>query len=166
MKKIALALSAFALIVSCQSNHEAENEKREPAPDTVVADGVYGQEFDAENAISMDSLESLMAAGQPIELVKVSGQIKEVCQAEGCWMTIQKKDGNGMRVTFNDHAFFIPKDLAGKTAMFEGKAYIETTSVEDLRHYAEDEGKSKEDIAKITEPLSELVFDARGVMIR
>jgi hypothetical protein len=166
MKKIALFISVLAIIASCQNQEHTEDIKREPAPDTVVADGVYGKEFDASNPISMDSLEVLMASGKEIENIKVTGIIKEVCQAEGCWLTVQKKDGNGMRVSFNDHAFFVPKNIAGKTATFEGKAFIETTSVEDLRHYAEDEGKSKDEIAKITEPSSELVFDAHGVVVQ
>ncbi|MCE2790741.1 MAG: DUF4920 domain-containing protein [Saprospiraceae bacterium] len=46
-----------------------------------------------------------------------------------------------------------------------GKAYRETTSVEDLKHFAEDEGKSAEEIAAITEPKTELKFMASGVMI-
>ena len=166
MKNYIIALATIALLTSCQSNQEGDHSKGEMETDTLVADGVYGKEFDGENAISMDSLESIMEAGQEVENVKVSGTIKEVCQAEGCWMTISKKDGSGMRVTFNDHAFVIPKNLAGKTAMFEGKAFIENTSVEELRHYAADEGKSEAEIAKITEPTSELVFDAAGVMIQ
>jgi hypothetical protein len=43
---------------------------------------------------------------------------------------------------------------------------MDTPAVEDLRHYAEDEGKSKEEIAKITEPLVELAFEAEGVIIQ
>ena len=39
------------------------------------------------------------------------------------------------------------------------------TSVEDLRHYAEDEGKSEEEIMAITEPVEELKFMATGVEI-
>lgn len=166
MKKIFLVLVLPLLAVACQSSNEDKSAQNESATNAEAEDGVYGTEFDAEHAISMDSLEILMASGQPLENIKVSGEIKEVCQSEGCWMTIQKKDGTGMRVTFGDHAFFIPKNLAGKTAMFEGKAYIETTSVDDLRHYAKDEGKSDDEIAKITTPSSELVFDATGVMIR
>jgi hypothetical protein len=38
--------------------------------------------------------------------------------------------------------------------------------VETLRHYAEDEGKSKEEIAAITEPVTEYTFEAVGVIIR
>jgi len=59
----------------------------------------------------------------------------------------------------------MPKDLAGQQVVMLGKAYRETTSVEDLKHFAEDEGKSAEEIAAITEPKTELKFMASGVMI-
>jgi hypothetical protein len=42
----------------------------------------------------------------------------------------------------------------------------DTTTVAQLRHYAEDAGKSKEEIAKITEPKIELTFMADGVIVK
>ncbi len=70
-----------------------------------------------------------------------------------------------MRVTFKDYAFFMPKDLAGKRVVVDGIAYISETSVEELRHYAEDAGKAPDEIAGITEPLRELAFEAAGVLV-
>jgi hypothetical protein len=43
---------------------------------------------------------------------------------------------------------------------------MKTTSVAELQHYAEDAGKSKEEIAKITEPKLELTFVADGVIVK
>ena len=57
------------------------------------------------------------------------------------------------------------KDIAGKTIVFEGNAKTKTTSVDELRHYAEDAGKSKDEIAKITEAKTELAFEANGVLV-
>jgi hypothetical protein len=48
----------------------------------------------------------------------------------------------------------------------EGTAYKELISVETLRHYAEDEGKTKKEIAAITEPVTEYSFEAVGVIIK
>jgi hypothetical protein len=59
----------------------------------------------------------------------------------------------------------MPKDLSGKQVVVDGYAFIETTSVDILRHYAEDAGKSKAEIEAIKEPLRELSFEAAGVMI-
>ena len=71
-----------------------------------------------------------------------------------------------MFVQFKDYGFFMPKDLSGKEVVMLGKAYREVTSVEDLKHFAEDEGKTKEEIAKITEPIKELKFMASGVKVK
>ena len=49
---------------------------------------------------------------------------------------------------------------------YEGKAFVKETSVEELKHYAEDAGKSKEEIAKITEPKLEMSFEASGVLMK
>ena len=99
---------------------------------------------------------------------KIYGQVKAVCQVKGCWMTIvnpQDTAGTELMVKFKDYGFFMPLDLAGKNVVMQGKAYQEVTSVEDLKHYAEDEGLSQEEIAAITEPKNELKFMASGVMI-
>ena len=47
----------------------------------------------------------------------------------------------------------------------EGYAYNDTTSVQMLRHYAEDGGESQAAIDKITEPEVAVVFEASGVII-
>jgi hypothetical protein len=75
--------------------------------------------------------------------------------------------GNGreMMIRFKDYAFFVPKDVVGKPVILHGKAYQETLSVAQLQHYAEDAGKSKEEIARITKPQTSLHFEADGVII-
>jgi hypothetical protein len=96
----------------------------------------------------------------------VKGEIKEVCQAKGCWMTLDMGDGELLRVKFKDYAFFVPKDAAGKTAIVQGTAQKETISVDELRHLAEDAGKTENEINSITNPKEELTFVAEGVIIR
>ncbi len=81
-------------------------------------------------------------------------------------MTLEKGDGTTMRVTFTDYGFFVPKDIDGKTVIIQGRAKINTTSVDELRHYAEDAKKSKEEIEKITQPKVEMVFEADGVIVK
>ena len=97
--------------------------------------------------------------------VKVEAEVESVCQAKGCWMKVKLADGNTMRVTFKDYGFFVPKDISGKKIIFEGTPEVTTTSVDEQRHYAQDAGKSKEEIAKISEPKRELTFVATGVLV-
>ena len=84
---------------------------------------------------------------------------------KGCWMRLKDAENNELFIRFKDYGFFVPKDAAGKTAVLKGKAFIHTTSADELKHYAEDAGKSKEEIAKITEPEQEYRFLADGVII-
>lgn len=127
----------------------------------------FGAQITADNAMSYDDLLSSLASKDSLE-TKVIGKIKNVCQVKGCWMNIVSEDANAeeMFVKFKDYGFFMPLDSEGKTAIMRGKAFREVTSVDELRHYAEDEGKSPEEIAKITEPIEELKFMADGVIIK
>ena len=70
-------------------------------------------------------------------------------------------------VRFRDYGFFVPTEGAeGKTAIVQGNLFVDTISVRMLQHYAKDAGKSKEAIAKITEPELGLSFTADGVIIK
>ena len=42
---------------------------------------------------------------------------------------------------------------------------LKTTPVEELRHYAQDARKSKEEIALITEPKEEISLTAKGILV-
>jgi len=124
----------------------------------------FGEKIDADGALAATELNK-KAKETPAFDSKVSGVVESVCQVKGCWMKVKLEDGQTMRVTFKDYGFFVPKDIAGKTVVFEGNAKTKTTSVDELRHYAEDGGKSKEEVAKITEPKTELTFVANGVLV-
>lgn len=132
---------------------------------TASAQHHYGAKIDEKDAITMEQLVAKMESATELE-VKVIGKVSNVCQTKGCWMTLEKGDGSTMRVSFTDYGFFMPKNIAGKTVVIQGRAKIETTTVEELRHYAEDAKKSKEEIAKITEPEKDLAFEADGVIVK
>jgi hypothetical protein len=81
-------------------------------------------------------------------------------------MDLDLENGETMTVRFKDYGFFVPKDADGRIAIIEGWAKKDTTSVELLRHYAEDAGKTKEEIEAITEPEIGYSFEAKGVIIK
>lgn len=163
LKKISTWLIAALCLAACGQNAPVYD----PNSTDPTKDGKhFGAIITADNAITYDSMMVQMGASDSL-VTKVSGKVKEVCQKKGCWMTIVSDDPNKpeMRVTFKDYAFFMPKDLSGKTVVVDGYAYVETTPVDVLRHYAEDAGKSKEEIEAITEPKREVSFEATGVLI-
>ncbi|MFK8059566.1 MAG: DUF4920 domain-containing protein, partial [Polaribacter sp.] len=63
------------------------------------------------------------------------------------------------------YGFFMPLDSKGIEVIVNGKAFVKETSVKELQHYAEDAGKSKEEIIKITESKKEFAFLADGVLM-
>ena len=96
--------------------------------------------------------------------VKLRGKVTEVCQEMGCWIKVQSEKGD-TTVRMKDHSFFVPLVLSGKTFVIEGLAEEKSTSVEQLRDVATDAGKSKEEVAKITQPKKEIVVQAKGVLV-
>ena len=98
--------------------------------------------------------------------IKIEGEILSSCPMKGCWMKI-KSEEDTILVRFKDYGFFVPKDgIAGNKTIINGKLSIDTLSVTLLRHYAEDAGKSSEEINKIIEPEISMTFLAEGVLIR
>ena len=148
----------------------AEQQKDTTATETPAAPTQnytsFGDKITPENAISFEEVLSQLENKDSIA-VKMTGTVNAVCQAKGCWMNVssEKMADKEMFVKFKDYGFFVPKDCSGKTAIMEGYAFREVTSVDELRHYAEDEGKSAEEIAAITEPVEELKFMASGVLL-
>ncbi len=158
----------FSLLIfafACQNNAaEAAGEVVETTKEAVDRAGqIFGAEEDFSDALSLTELGQLLADTDTLKAVSVKGQVVEVCQAKGCWMTIAGDEE--MMVKFKDYGFFMPKDIAGREVIMTGEAYYAITSVEELQHYAEDAGKSAEEVAAITEPKKELKFMASGVLL-
>lgn len=163
MKK-SILYSFFAMIIlwSCQSQ---STDKTIDVADVDSPTGYFGEEINDTGVVSLAQLVSELQVNDEFE-GKVSGEIKEVCAMKGCWMTIDLPNGQTMRVTFKDYGFFVPKNSQGYPVIIEGVASKKVTDVATLRHYAEDAGKSKEEIESITEPKQEYAFEAVGVIIR
>ena len=126
----------------------------------------YGDRITAEGILSSTELAGLMEDKESAD-VKLEGTILETCAMKGCWMTVDLGEGQEMRVTFKDYGFFVPKEGAeGKQTIVEGTIKKKVTDVETLQHYAEDAGKSQEEIDAISEPKEELTFVATGVLIK
>ena len=154
------------MLNSCKKknvNHEEKPIKVEKTEyksfgNTIIAD-------DAIDASSMAAHYKTMAIGDSINS-KITATVTKVCQAKGCWMTLNLGDDEEIMVKFKDYAIFMPKDIAGKEVIINGKAYVNVVSVDEQRHYAEDAGKPTEDIAIITKPKKTYAFEADGVLLK
>jgi hypothetical protein len=105
------------------------------------------------------------------EALVVEGTVSKVCQMKGCWLTLSNDAGETFRVNVpkdedGEYVFTFPMDVTGATAQLAGTLAIEEESVETLRHFAEDEGRSQEEIEAITEPEPTVVLTARGALVK
>ena len=142
---------------SIETQNEAEAAEYASFGDKIAADG-------ALTAIAMAEKYGALKVGDTIN-TKVTASINEVCSTKGCWMKLDLGNNEEMMVRFTDYGFFMPLNAEGEVIV-NGKAYVTETSVDELRHYAEDAGKSKEEIEAITEPQRTLTFEADGVLLK
>jgi len=135
----------------------------EPAPGANYGAGVET----STSGIAYANFVDMLAQRDSLKDVAVRGEVREVCQKKGCWMTLASATGDAekMNVRFKDYGFFMPKTLSGQEVVVQGHATRVVTPVADLRHYAEDAGDSAEEIAAITQPREEIEFIATGVRV-
>ena len=163
-------ITAFLFFISCgeqASTEEVTTDEAEVVKNVEVAsDLFFGEEIDDAGAIDVSELYAQLESFDSVK-VKFATTIIETCTRKGCWMTVELEEGKDMMVRFKDYGFFVPLEgMGGKATIFEGYAYTETVSVEDLQHYADDAGKDSTEIAEITEPEVALTFLASGVIIK
>ena len=151
---------------ACKNGRKIAKEVIKPKQE-VVYDS-FGAKISLDGAITSEALLSkfkTMKAGDTTN-VKFTSTIKEVCSKKGCWMKLPLVDDAETMVRFKNYGFFVPLDSKGREVVLNGKAFIKETSVKELQHYAEDAGKTKEEIAKITTSKIEYTFEADGVLMK
>jgi hypothetical protein len=91
------------------------------------------------------------------QVVRTEGEIHRVCQAMGCWMELRSREGAPpVRVPMAGHSFFLPRDVAGRRAIVEGRVELRELSPEAREHLA------AEGATAVTSALS---ISATGVVV-
>lgn len=155
MKKITLVLglTLTAFLMNAQA----------PAGKAKVGD-TYGAKITEDGAISISELPSLLK-GKDTIAVKIKAKAISSCASKGCWMNLQIDEKNTAFVKMKDYGFFVPTAIADKNVVLDGIAFVKTTSVAELKHYAEDGKKSQAEIDAIKEPKQEIRFLANGILV-
>ncbi|MCF6279878.1 MAG: DUF4920 domain-containing protein [Flavobacteriaceae bacterium] len=154
MKKIILLMSIF-MIMACKKEEKVNYKS-------------FGAEITDVGFISKEAMSSKfqnLKAGDTLS-IKFASKINSVCKKKGCWMILDLDEGKESMVRFKDYGFFMPLNADDREVIVSGKAYVTEMSVKELQHYAEDEGKSAEEIASITEPEFTYAFLADGVLMK
>ncbi|HSI91397.1 MAG TPA: DUF4920 domain-containing protein [Adhaeribacter sp.] len=169
MKKLlytALAVTMLAT-TACNKTTETTETTTETASEDNLPEAkagqTYGEAITADGAIEVAELKSKLNEQDSL-VVKIKGEIDEVCQMKGCWVTLKLPNDESMRVKFGNDEFFVPKNVTGRTAVMQGVAYKDIIPVDEQRHYLEDAGKPQAEIDAITEPDTTLTFNARGII--
>jgi hypothetical protein len=165
-KKIILAI-VFCIGALAFAQAQTEKKSGPPAGEALTGE-IYGSSVSdsaIKNAITAMKLEKKLEKNNKLENLAIKGKVEEVCEMEGCWLTIKTDSKNRFFVKTKDHAFFVPLALRGKNVVLTGNAELKMTSVKELQHYAEDAKKSKEEIAMITKPKQEVNFMASGIKV-
>ncbi|MES2763417.1 MAG: DUF4920 domain-containing protein [Bacteroidota bacterium] len=155
MKKITL----FIAIILCAFFVNAQ-----PPEGKANIGDTYGAKVTEEGAVSISELPALLK-GKDTIAVKVRAKAVSSCSKKGCWMNLQIDDKNTAFVKMKDYGFFVPMAIENKNVILDGIAFIKTTSVAELKHYAEDGKKSQAEIDAIKEPKQEIRLLANGIMV-
>ena len=164
MRKIALIVAFSILLIACKENSKTSKEDIKEK----IEYASFGDEINDSNVVSKEIAEQKftdLSEGDTINL-KFASTINEVCKSKGCWMKLDLGNGKESMVRFKDYGFFVPLDADNKEVIVNGKAYITQISVDQLKHYAKDAGKSESEIAKINEPELTYAFEADGVLMK
>lgn len=169
MKKFILSVVAGLLLctgaLAQEGSKSADEVKKENSPVSLKA----GETIVRGNSLASNvkSATIAQAFAEPAKFegktVEIKGVIIRSCKAEGCWMELaDKKGGRSVRVTFGDHAFFIPLNAAGLSARAQGVFKVKTLSKEHVDHLIADDG-AKFDNRNPDGSVTEISFDASGV---
>ena len=164
MKKVLFTLLLVAIVFACKNESKTEEASQESQE---MAYASFGDKIEANGAITASEMSERfksLNAGDTL-MTKVSAKINEVCSSKGCWMKLDLGNSDEVMVTFKDYGFFMPLNAEGEV-IINGKAYVTETSVDQLRHYAEDAGKTADEIAAITKAEKTFAFEADGVLLK
>jgi hypothetical protein len=164
MKNV-LILTTVLFFLSCQKNklNDSHISNKE-----MISYTSFGDSISTEDVISKSELLSIYENLKENDSIKVKfeSSIIDVCQKKGCWMNMDLNGTSKTFVRFKDYGFFMPLNASDSDAIVEGFAFIEKISVDELKHYAKDAGKSQEAIDSIVSPKITYAFTAHGVLIK
>ena len=160
LKSLFFGISAAVLFTACAQKSSS------PANSNTANDGKnFGTLVTADKAVAYDMMLAKMGNKDSMSM-KVVGKVKEVCQKKGCWMNLALTDKEAAFVKFKDYGFFMPLNSKGAEVIVHGKAFVSVESIEELKHYAKDAGKSQAAIDSIVAPEVTYSFEANGVLLK
>ncbi|MFK7784880.1 MAG: DUF4920 domain-containing protein [Crocinitomicaceae bacterium] len=162
MKTYLALIAVVVFAASCGDSKEMTGNSKAPK-----LGKSYGPvEVAPEKSVGVDKVMEVNEKMMDATEFTFEGEIVDVCAKAGCWVNVDAGNGETFMVRFKDHFTIPPGTEPGTKAYFHGTAFNDTVSVDMLRHFAEDAGKSPEEIEKITDPEFKLGFTADGIVLQ
>jgi hypothetical protein len=162
---VALSISAFAQEMN--SKGEPVVKSKDNAPVELKAGEKITRGVALVKGVKRASVEKAFKEPAKVadKTVELNGVVVRSCKKEGCWAEIADKDGGkSVRVTFGDHAFFIPLNAAGMKVRAQGTFKTKVLPKEHVDHLINDDG-AKFDNRNPDGTVTEVSFDATGVVL-
>jgi hypothetical protein len=158
--RLACAYILLSVLAACTPN------KQPGYAPVVIEDGknYFGKKINEHKSVGLQEFD-ILANNTDTLFIKLKAGISEVCLEDGCWFRINLYNGERMIVTFENEAFVIPTDVAGKHVLIEGKTYLETMSEDDMKKLAVQAGEIQWVIDTIRGPHIQRTFVAKGAVI-
>ena len=127
---------------------------------------VYGESLTPDGAVSVVSVAAAPSTYVG-STVKMEGEVMQVCQMKGCWLTLKAASGPDVRIRVpktdtGEYLYTVPVDINGRRVVVEGKLEQNALSEGEQQHYAEDAGG---DLDGDIQPFLELSMTASGVLV-
>lgn len=78
--------------------------------------------------------------------VRVEGKVVGVCAKKGCWMELESRAGDRLRIKVEDDVIVFPRESEGRWAVAQGTVEVKNLTREQyagwLRHLAEEQGET------------------------
>lgn len=174
MIRLSFLFAPVLFIAGCAGSSDADTASEpgadSPAPVEVVAGSeIVGAAPGA--GVVLPAGDALARADElDGQTVRVEGEVAEVCQMAGCWLTFSNEAGVPFRVAVprtdaGGYEFTFPKDIAGERVVVEGTLEVTETDAATRRHLAEDGGASPDEVAAITDAERTVVLNATGARV-
>jgi hypothetical protein len=169
MKKIKLLVVVAFILIGVNVNAQQTTKKSKKQTTLNSNDyASFGDKFELNKVLTKEQMfkkYKSLKKGDSIS-VKFKTSINEVCKKKGCWMKLNLGNDEAAFVKFKDYGFFVPLNADGSEVIVNGVAFVDVVSVNELKHYAKDAGKSQAEINAITKPEITYSFTATGVYIK
>lgn len=169
MKKFKLLVVVAFILIGVNVNAQQTTKKSKKQTTLNTNDyASFGDKFELNKVLTKEQMfkkYKSLKKGDSIS-VKFKTSIDEVCKKKGCWMKLNLGNDEAAFVKFKDYGFFVPLNADGSEVIVNGVAFVDVVSVNELKHYAKDAGKSQAEINAITKPEITYSFTATGVYIK